>query len=592
MSKKNKHARSSNIHNVKEVRDETASIIKNGLGDAIGYPGSASFGSMGVKLSQVDTLFNNNRWYLLSNMRQLLSEMYVEHGLVQNAVDIPVDDAFRGGCTFTSKQLNEEQLLLLQSTMDREDDFGTAAQACKWNRLFGGAGILIMTNQDPATPLNVDAITKDSPLEFRAVDMWELFWDKQNSEGYDPAIQTQEFELYNYYGKKIHKSRVLRLKGLIAPSFIRHRLRGWGLSIVETLVRSINQYLKSHDLTFEVLDEFKLDIFKMKNLNTTLLSPQGEAQVRKRVNMANWCKNYNNALIMDSEDDYDHKQLSFTGLAEVMTGIRVHVASDLKMPLTKLFGVSAAGFNSGEDDIEVYNGMVEGTVRNKIKYDVLRLAEIRCQYLFGIIPDDLEATWKPLRVLSAVQEEEVKDKKFQRVLQARQAAEISAKEFRDACNKEKLLPITLDTDLDMLNPHDPNFVDEGEHDPKDTEDVAEPGANKTDSRKPRAWDTDTLTDKSEPKSELKTTHEMDIDRAKAKEGPKDVTAPKEEDPARHKAIRNDEDVDGEEIANPGKVDETLWEKAKEASQKAFGKIKWPFVTWFYKEHGGTFNKSE
>ena len=31
---------------------------------------------------------------------------------------------------------------------------------------------------------------------------------------------------------------------------------------------------------------------------------------------------------------------------------------NLKMPITKLFGISAAGFSSGEDDIENYNSMI------------------------------------------------------------------------------------------------------------------------------------------------------------------------------------------------------------------------------------------
>jgi hypothetical protein len=34
------------------------------------------------------------------------------------------------------------------------------------------------------------------------------------------------------------------------------------------------------------------------------------------------------------------------------------------------------------------------------------------------------------------------------------------------------------------------------------------------------------------------------------------------------------------------VDEGLWKKAKDASHQAFGKIKWPFVQWWYQEHGG------
>lgn len=34
------------------------------------------------------------------------------------------------------------------------------------------------------------------------------------------------------------------------------------------------------------------------------------------------------------------------------------------------------------------------------------------------------------------------------------------------------------------------------------------------------------------------------------------------------------------------VDEALWSKAKDASKEAFGRVKWPFVQWWYKKHGG------
>lgn len=34
------------------------------------------------------------------------------------------------------------------------------------------------------------------------------------------------------------------------------------------------------------------------------------------------------------------------------------------------------------------------------------------------------------------------------------------------------------------------------------------------------------------------------------------------------------------------VDDGLWSEAKDASQRAFGRIKWPFVNWWYEEHGG------
>jgi hypothetical protein len=283
----------------------------------------------------------------------------------------------------------------------------------------------------------------------------------------------------------------MRLKGITAPSFIRPRLRGWGFSVVEALIRSINQYLKATDLSFEVLDEFKLDIFKVKNLVNTLLSPNGDQEVRKRVALANWQKNYQNAMVMDSEDDYVQKQLSFAGLAEAMGQIRMQVASDMRMPLTKLFGISATGFNSGEDDIEVYNSMVESQVRNKIKYIILRVCEIKCQKLFGFIPDDLSVAFKPLRVLSAEQEETVKTQKFTRLIQAKERGEINTLEFRDACNKGNLFDITLDTDVGTLDALGGGYMDdaitEGANQPKGpATDSDDPGANRVDTRKPTA----------------------------------------------------------------------------------------------------------
>jgi phage-related protein (TIGR01555 family) len=436
---------------IKKVKEP----VSNGLTEALfggGWnPNSGNTpGGYGVQLSQVNTLFKNNRWYLVSNYRQLLSEIYVEHGLVQAVVDVPVDDGLRGGVEIKTKQLDPEEIEDLYAEMDKQGDLTVVGQALKWNRLFGGAGVIIITDQDPKTPIDVSRITENSPLEFRAVDMWELFWDQQNTEGYNIETQQQQFEYYSYYATKLHKSRVMAMKGLTAPSFIRPRLRGWGFSIVEALVRSINQYLKANDLTFEVLDEFKLDVYKIKNLTQSLLSATGTEAIQRRVQIANMQKNYQNAISMDSEDDYLQKELSFAGLAETMTGIRMQVASDLRMPLTKIFGISAQGFNSGEDDIENYNAMVESQVRQKCKYDILKIIEIRCQKKFGFIPDDLQISFKPLRMLSAEQEENVKTQKFNRLLAAKTAGEIDSLEFRDACNKDQLLPIQLDTDKVML----------------------------------------------------------------------------------------------------------------------------------------------
>ncbi len=595
-----------------EALGKATPVIENGLAAALGMGTGIGGGSNmsgfppGQNTEQVEstqTLFKSMRWYLVSNFRQLLSQAYVELGLVQAICDIPVDDALRGGVEIKSDQLEPEQIEELQVSLDRDDDLNTVGQAAKWNRLFGGAGIMILTDSDPEEEFRIEEVDEDSKLEFRAVDMWELFWDKQNTEGYDPAIQSQNFTYYSYYGEKVHKSRVMRLKGLTAPSFIRPRLRGWGFSVVEILVRSINQYLKSSALAFEVLDEFKLDIYKIKNLVNTLLSPNGQQKIQERVQLASWQKNYQNALVMDSEDDFDHKQLSFSGLAETMVQIRMQVASDMRMPLTKLFGISASGFNSGEDDLEVYNAMVESQVRNKLKYDILRVCEIKCQKLFGFVPDDLSLSFKPLRMLSAEQEENVKTQKFTRILQAKQAGELSTVEFRDACNKDELLGITLDTD-ELLDPNDGKIeMDE------EVTDVDDPGANRVDTKKPTAGEKGAAPKEpvNKPDSKkAKNDHDAHYEEMRLSTWALNIFPPPftrverisrtlsnspQFDKASYEADGGDSWIDPrrkELFTNPGNVDEALWAKAKEASKAALGEVRWQFVTWWYKKQGGKF----
>lgn len=432
-----------------KITNEMENLVRNGLTEAIlGF----NPGNMGTPLNSLNTLWINNRWYLASNMRQLLSESYVEHGILQTICQVPVDDAFRGGIEIHTKQLDPSQIEELQMWMEEENDMGVLAQACVWNRLFGGAGVVIITDQDPETPLELEKVTK---LELRAADMWELFWNKQNTEDYSVSIDTtanmDDIEYFQYYGFKLDASRVLKQRGIEAPSLIRPRLRGWGTSVCEVLINSINQYLKSNNLIFEVLDEFKVDYYKIKNLANTLLSPGGDAIVRKRIALANKQKNYQNAVAMDSEDDFIQRQLTFTGLSETMVGIRMQIASDMRMPLSKVFGISSQGFGSGEDDIENYNGMIESSIRQKTKYEILKIVKIRCQLMFKMVPDDLKIMFKPLRMLSAEQEETVKTQKFARVAQARQMGEITSEEFRECANKDQLLPIQLEITPSILS---------------------------------------------------------------------------------------------------------------------------------------------
>ncbi len=421
--------------------------VINGLGQLAGLFGGQGFGQ--APLSSTNTLYYNTSPEMISNNRTILSYMYAKHGIVQTLVDQPVDDAFRAGFEITSKQLNADDILKLEVFIEQERVIDSIMQTLKWNRLYGGAATIVVTNQDPSTPLNYNAIKEDSPLSFLPVDLWELNYGNQFM--YDPSAAltpaTWKASFYNYYGINVNSSRVFPVRGKAAPSFLRPRFLGWGMSEIERLIRPINQYLKNQDVIFELLDEAKVDIYKIKGFNQALMTSIGTQNVAQRIQHANMLKNYNNALTMDVNDEYEQKTIAFTGLAEMLEQIRIEIASNVKMPVTKLFGISSAGFNSGEDDIENYNSMIEGEIRSKCKYIVVDALKISCQKLFGFVPDDLQIIWSPLRILNAEEEEKVKDFQHKRVLATYNSGLCTDQEAKAAINKDGLFPIAIDEDV-------------------------------------------------------------------------------------------------------------------------------------------------
>jgi len=430
---------------------ETPQNMQNSLSQLAGtLSGSGGLPYASQQISSSDTMFDNLRYTLVSNNRQLLSQMYAEHGIIQTLIDQPVDDGFRAGFEIKTGQLTPEEIEDLEYYAEQENVIQELMLACKWARLYGGGAILIITAQKPDTPLTIEELQEGQKIEFKAIDMWELYNSIQNVVMGSAQLE-DDIEYYDYYGKRVHKSRVLIVKGKKAPSFVRPRLRGWGMSEVERIIRSFNSYLKNQNLIFELLDEAKVDVYKIKGFNAALLTSGGTNAVASRVQSANMIKNFQSALTMDKEDDYEQKQISFAGLAEVLTQIRQGIAADVKMPMTKLFGISAAGFSSGEDDIENYNSMIESEMRAKVKGIVVKVLQVCCQIKFGYIPDDLKIVWKPLRILNAEQEETVKNHKFNRVQVAFATGLMSAQEAKGAFNKDSLLPVEVDDATDALD---------------------------------------------------------------------------------------------------------------------------------------------
>lgn len=352
-------------------------------------------------MQSAKSLFYNNRYYMVTLQRALLSELYVEHGIVQTMIDQPIEDAFRGQVKLISKQLSDDEIGQLNKYIERNFVYDRLIEAFKWSRLFGGGGVIVnVEGSDPSKPFSREEIKKGTNFDLFSADRWELASTPYTM---NPSISNPTGVVkgmnFNFYGEEVNPSRVIIIKGKEAPSLKRLQLQGWGMSEIERLLAPMNKILKNQNVIYELLDEAKIDVYSLQDYQTSLVAGEEES-IKERVALTNMLKNYLNALVLDKEDEYHQKQISFSGLSDILKESRLDVASALKMPVTKIFGMAATGFNSGEDDLENYNSMIERDIRTPAKAYLLNLVGLCCRSLFGFEPDDLDVKFSSLRILT------------------------------------------------------------------------------------------------------------------------------------------------------------------------------------------------
>lgn len=383
--------------------------------------------------------YNNISLEMLSQQQILLTYLYKTFGILANIVDIPVDDAYkRGGFDLEADSIDEDELHKLEKHISRMQDIKQIKNARKWARLYGGAAIIVLDGRGLSKPLNKDRL-KNNGFELLAVDRWQLIYSEPNIN-----IPGGSWTLTNYgtdqniASKNIHNSRVIVVKGKEAPYQIMQRVNGWGISVYEQIFQDMSSFFKARNVIFELLDESKIDVLKLATLQEAISSSTGEAALQRMVDMVARNKNYKSQITLSTNDEYEQKQIRFSGMSEILKEIRIMIAGASKMPVNKIWGEGVTGFGSGEDSLENYNSQIENEIRTDdtpVIEDVLRL---RCYELFGREVEDLEMIWKNLRTLNAIDEQNINDHKLGNALQLFDRQLLSPQEVMEYLKKQQI----------------------------------------------------------------------------------------------------------------------------------------------------------
>lgn len=181
---------------------------------------------------------------------------------------------------------------------------------------------------------------------------------------------------------KIHPSRCIPFVGQKLPSgAMGYGTDGfWG----DPLLMSIEAQLKNVDATqanvATLVSECKVDTLTIPNLTSMVATTEGESALIRRLNVAQQMQSILNTRLIDGgqtggeAEKWETRQLSFTGLPDVLRAFQVALAGVTDIPYTRLFGESPGGLNADGDGQQTdFNKKIRAGQKNDLRPKIERL---------------------------------------------------------------------------------------------------------------------------------------------------------------------------------------------------------------------------
>lgn len=347
--------------------------------------------------------------------RQELENMYRGSWLAKKIVNAVADDMTREWLhvTFDGEELGttieqaEKRFALKRKTNE----------ALKWSRLYGGAVIIIGTrDKNLAKPLDVKNVRKGDLRYLHVVDRWRL----SPAGSLNRDLESPNFGMPDSYvlaesTVQVHHTRVLRFNGEKLPYFAWLRNAMWDDSVLQHVMDSLMNCDTTTQAIATMMFESNVDVVKSEGLADVLARKDGEAVLTKRFQVAALLKSFNRMLLLDGTESYEKKQNSFANLDKVIQQFMIDVSGAADIPMTRLFGQSAAGLNAtGDNDVRNYYDMVSAKQEAELRPQLEYLYEVLVRSELGHMPEDFRFDFNPLWQLSETEQATVEKTRAER----------------------------------------------------------------------------------------------------------------------------------------------------------------------------------
>lgn len=333
---------------------------------------------------------------------QQLDMLYRGDGMVKRIIELIPQEMMRQG--FKVDTDSDDKIL---KKIEELNGFQKITNLLIWSRLYGGSIIVMGIDDGREMDEPVDEENIRDIKWLHVFDRYEAFsadgWFEQN-------LNSPNYGFPNMYTVNdcrtgitfnVHYSRILRVDWSVLPIRLQNMNNGWADSCIQSIYEELKNYSSAFANAGVIVQDFVNGVLSIPDLSLVMASQCNNEQVQNRLNLLNMIKSVLNTTVIDANEKYEKMTTNIAGLSDLLDRFAQTLSSVTGIPVTLLFGQSAAGLHAtGDNDVRNFYDMVKTLQESKLKPVLEKLVK----YLFlskygatnGVEPDNWSIKFVPL----------------------------------------------------------------------------------------------------------------------------------------------------------------------------------------------------
>lgn len=324
-----------------------------------------------------------------------LTALYHCHDIPGRMIDLVANECLRK-CYSVELENDPE---LSEEVEEELRELGTDAkfaEADAWGRLYGGAAVVIGTDDGmPADtaldPARVKKVLWLRPVDCRYLSPRSLYYEGPKRGEPDVYWYSEPLGSMPNVAEQpsaaaqagisgafpIHESRLIIFRGARTSYDERQKLNYWDYSVLQRPYETIRAFETAFKSVEVLITDGPQAVFETSNLQQ-YVGAGNRGALENRLRAVNLVRSVMRALIIEKDKEaFVRQPIQFTGLPDLLDKFMLRLAASVELPVTILMGQSPAGMNAtGDSDFRWFYDTITTRQKNYVAPRLRRLVQI------------------------------------------------------------------------------------------------------------------------------------------------------------------------------------------------------------------------